>query len=1814
MNNRAKKIVSLFLALVMLVGMIPASSAKAAEDAGNSAVTSTKSENDFVLVDANDVATILVDGDEEEPVKRVVEDLQKDINSVTGKNAKIKESASGPVVIVGTLDNSAKIKEFIKNGTITKEEAAAIEGEWEAYLIKVVDKDTLVIAGSDNRGAIYGVYKISEEMGVSPWHYFADVPVQTKTEIYIPAGTVLTDKPDVQYRGLFINDEEKLYQWVNANPELAYKNASGTYQFGPAFYEKLFELILRLGGNYFWPAMHMVGFNNTPENIPVLQKYGVVFGTSHCDMLGRTNKHEWNSWCASKGYNLTLADWDYTVHKDKMIEYWTEGVNRHKDSDVQWTVGLRGNSDEPMIANNLQAYMTDAEKANPTDAQSVENAKTRVLIDAMKEQYKILKSVLGEKEAEKAFKVFVPYKEVLPLYNNQIFQDFLKSEECFEFTTMWCNDNHGMVRNTPNAEEREREGGNALYYHLSYWAPKDQSYMWMSSLPLATLGEELSKSWETGIQKAWILNVGDLKPAEGELDYFMRCGWDIDYTSNAIDFSTEWMLETFGNQVDLDTADEIADILNTFYHHSNVRKVEHMKLDVFEQTNFNEWDKRMATSQDLYDRAETVASVLAGDAKDAFYELVQSKINWTYFTNKMFYYADKSNLAYDQGKMASADTFSKLSVEADEDRKAEIEKYSTIVNGKWDGFIDPENYDQGNNFAGPPVTTQSPATSPAIKLGAAEMGAVVQGEEMPKTTASELTFSRYNHDGKFVDIFNKGAGEFGWTATASETWVKLSKESGTVYDEERIWVTVSDFDAAAGKTATITIAAGNVTKTINVVVENVEAGITDRYVEADGYVSMQAEHYTTKSDAGNKTWQFLENAGRGYDGDMMRTFDSDLGMVDEANISESTSPYLSYDFYLTSAGEFDLEVYRLPTLNATGKVRFAVSVDDKTPILVESTATDEGTSAQQNPQWAENLYHQIEKHIVELPSLSAGNHTLKLWMVDNFISIDKMVIYTNGIPESELGPDESYHSSYNAEFTESISTLDEINKTAATEKDLTEGWGTGNFVELGGKVSIEAEYAMENVLVNSSEVTADMGTYTLSHADVTLPEHLERNAWRFTQSDTGYGVYSPDLGDEWPTSNPDFRKASPELVYKIDFTTPGYYYVWARVRTVDYDGEGFYFSEDQKEFGGWISDYWTHNTDEKWTWVKVTKGDGSRFFVETANSTHSYHIWMREDGIAIDRIFMTLNPNEVPTDDTWSASLRRGSATEELFALSLENKKNEINKFSYPIGTTVGCYSQEKYTDLQNAIASADILAGQNEITEQQASSALAAIDTAHQALKNSLNLTDNGKTYLFYRDFEKDTAGNLFPFGLDTFKIDGSGDYQIVKEGEETFLRLTTGASAGNTQMIVPYNLPGIQQNERLVIEFKARMAECAAQDANLWVAMNGSDKPTVTTLMLNNDASKSIVVKKSGSESKNVGTFTSDTWKTYKVVVDMWQHHYDVYVDGQKVCTSYPYRTDFATENWLTGHRFGINNKANGSIDFDNIKVSIVEDPATLQVKLINDLNAKKTSMNLTSYTVGTAIGNYPQDKYTAVTTAINEAETLAQSDDITTAKATAALAKIDTAYAALVAARITEIELVKNDFESDTVGQLPSETAFRADTANTGTIQVAQETGNKFLKFATDSTKKMAQMYLDYSTSQMTDKVNQRLVVEFSARYYQNNSEDVNSWIAVKGDTYTKATTMLLAKTGSNSVESWVKTDSNSSKIATSVCGEWITYKIVVNFSTKKYDVYVNGSATAAVTDYDFRQSVDAFTGHRFGINNKASVQADFDDFRVTIKEVQ
>lgn len=1781
MKRKLKRLLSMLLAITMFAGNLSGLSLPV--EAAETSISTNGSSSDFPIVANGTAATIWVDSGEETPVTRVVNDLQADVNRVTGVTPTISNSStlpSGPVILVGTLDNSTQINKLISSGAITPSEVNSIKGQWEAYLIKVVDSKTMVILGSDNRGAIYGVYEVSEQMGVSSWYYFADVPIQTKTNVYMPAGISTTDMPDVKYRGIFINDEEKLNSWVvnKFNPE---NNGSGSM--GAAIYAKIFELILRLKGNYIWPAMHVNYFDNISENITTIRQYGVV--------LRKTISagDEWSSfkksYASANGLDAGTLYYDYTVNPEVVQAFWRQNIEKHKDSDVQWLLGMRGEGDEPFNYANLSDSKWDK---YGTDE---EGRRAGLLSEIIADQITMLEEILGKEKADAACKAILPYKEVLDLYNNEYFT----APE--DLTIIWCDENYGTVRRTPTEEDRAKYTG-GVYYHASYWAPANQSYMWMSSIPLSVMGEELNKCWNSGIQTIWVLNVGDIKPLEGEMDYFIRCGWDVEkYTTDSIGFHEEWMERNFGSGMSESTVEEVADILNIFYHHTNVRKVEHMSLDVFEQINYNEWDKRMKVYTDLYYRARTVANSMTSAQKTAFYELVQCKINWTYLTYKMYYYADKSTLAYDMGKMTAAQNYADLSVKVELQRKDEIEYYSEIASGKWDGLIDPENYS-------PPVTTQLPATSPTLELGETEMGVVVQGEEMPTDRKSTLTFTRYNQDGKFVDIFNKGAGNFIWSATADKNWVTISAASGTVKDEQRIWITVNDYDAAEGDTATVLIESNGKVKKIKVKVEERQAGIANCYVESDGYVSMQAENYTTKTDAAGMTWKVIKEAGRAFDGDMMQAYDPKLGLVDETNITSSTSPSMSYDFYLTSEGEFPLEIYRLPTMNAVpgGQLRFAVSVDDGEPVIVSSTAVDEGTTSNQNKQWVKNIFGGIEKHVITLPSLTSGKHTLKIWMVDNFITLDKMVIYTGGeVVTSELGPDESYHSQFNSTFDGSVSQMTRT-VTEQSVKDDTAGWGSGAFVESSGKVGIEAEYAMENVLEAKSEVTSDMYAYTVSKAaKASEVSGRVANEWRLTQSDTGLAMRVPDKGSGWSTAA-QFPTYSPELSYKINFSTTGTYYVWLRWRFIDNASDSIRGGLDNTvtdgEFTG--SGYYSYSKDEKWYWQKV-----ATMSVSTSGE-HVLNLWVREDGLSIDKIYMTTG-TETPTDSTFSVSSRTGTIARNELQATIEEKVASYDNVSYPLGDTLGCYDAVAYYTFKEKLEEVREFAYSGNVTETSSATALAELEAAYQALLESQVLTEYSTTYNAYRDFEDDEVGK-YPFGFEKQALTNGSTALIAEENGNKYLSVKTGSATGKANLFLPYiGEVSSGMGEKVVIEFDARFTG-TFQYANGAMIKNNVEKYAMVAAFENSNQVAEIRIQ-NGSTKTKVQNFVSGQWYSFKMVGDFTTSTYTVYIDGVEVATDYIFRD--ATGTKLTGHLLGIDGFSNGQMDYDDFSVKVIADGETVDMMAV--VEEERAKLAKYSYPLGNTVGCYSEDAYNALVSTLDNVKSVADSTTLTDSNIDTLLAEIAAAKKALDNSLILvdskdQKYSAYRDFENDIVGALVPYGIKDTKVQDGGAVSIVSENGNKFLRLTTDSDGGYANMYLPY-TGFATADANQNIVVEFSARF-NRELRYANAFIA-KNELDFAATTIAFDNTGGAHKVLAKKSASSSLTTAYFEYDTWHDYKMVINMEDQVYSIYMDGELT--LTDYPFRTTgTDLLIGHVFGIDGFGNGQVDFDDFKVMVVE--
>ena len=464
-----------------------------------------------LLINGNDKVEIYMDANDCRGVSYAANALVKDIRNVSGSQATITSNRKA-TILVGTIGHSAAIDQLVKQKRIN---GNLLKGKSEKFIITVVDNQ-LVIAGSDRRGTIYGIYELSQQMGVSPWYDWADVPVEHHDSIFVNRGTYTDGEPAVRYRGIFLNDEAPcLTSWV--------KNTYGTEYGDHRFYQRVFELILRLRGNMMWPAMWGWAFYaDDAENEKTADEMGVVMSTSHHEPIARNHQEYARN---RKGW----GPWNYQKNKANLQKFFREGIERMKGTEQIVTIGMRGDGDEAMSA----------------------EADTKLMTNIINDQRKIITDVTGKKASETP-QVWALYKEVLDYYDKG-----MKVPD--DVTLLLCDDNWGNVRRVPNAQERKHKGGWGLYYHVDYVGAPRNSKM-LNVTPVQNPWEQLTLAYENGIDRLWILNVGDLKPMEYPISQFMDMAWNPrKYDVNNITRHTrDWCAQQFGES----QADEAARILN----------------------------------------------------------------------------------------------------------------------------------------------------------------------------------------------------------------------------------------------------------------------------------------------------------------------------------------------------------------------------------------------------------------------------------------------------------------------------------------------------------------------------------------------------------------------------------------------------------------------------------------------------------------------------------------------------------------------------------------------------------------------------------------------------------------------------------------------------------------------------------------------------------------------------------------------------------------------------------------------------------------------------------------------------------------------------------------------------------------------------------------------------------------------------------------------------------------------------------------------------------------------------------------------------
>jgi len=912
----------------------------------------------FGLTVAGKPAPLYISADDYPGVIRALKDLQSDITSVTGTKPGLftRDMPSGKqVVLVGTIGKSLLIDGLIKNHKLN---VSDITGKWENFILQTIQNpmpgvsSALVIAGSDKRGTIFGIYDLSAQIGVSPWYWWADVPIKKEADLYVAPGRHTQGTPAVKYRGIFINDEAPAFSgWTK-------EKFGGVNHLA---YEKVFELILRLKGNYLWPAMWGNAFNDDDKADPVLaDEYGVVMGTSHHEPMDRAQQ-EW------KRYGT--GPWDYEKNADVLKAFWKKGIENMGSKETLVTIGMRGDGDMAMT----------------------EGSNVALLEKIVHDQRQIIADVTG-KDASKTPQMWALYKEVQDYYDKGM-------RVPDDVTLLLCDDNWGNIRKLPKLGEPKRTGGYGIYYHFDY-VGGPRNYKWLNTNPISKTWEQMHLAHEYGANQVWIVNVGDLKPMEFPISFFLDYAWNPDkIPANGLQKYTEqWAAQQFGEQY----AKQIAGILSKYTMYNGRRKPELLNQNTYSLTNYREFEIVAKDYNDLDDEAEQLYQKIPAQYKDAYFELVLHPVKACANLNQLYYTVAKNRLYAQQGRAATnqlADEAEKLFAN---DAKISAE-YNHLNGGKWNHMMDQTHI--GYTIWQQPTADTMPRVKRINVSEREAMGVAIEGSTAAWPMSQQMPilpqFNSAQQSKHYIEVFNRGVQPLVYTAKTDQSWVELSSKTGTVKLQENLTVSINWAKAPKGtSTANITIADQNGPPvTIALFASNMpELPDLKGFVEADGYIAMEAAHYTHVVNSNGIIWENIPGYGRTLSG--ITTFPVTV----KSQTPGGNSPHLQYQVNVTDTGKFKIEAYISPTIDFTNThgLHYAVSVDDEQPQIVD--ITPDNSEKAWGKSVADNIKILISSHHISKP----GVHTINYWMVDPAVVLQRLVLDFGGVQPSYLGPPESY--------------------------------------------------------------------------------------------------------------------------------------------------------------------------------------------------------------------------------------------------------------------------------------------------------------------------------------------------------------------------------------------------------------------------------------------------------------------------------------------------------------------------------------------------------------------------------------------------------------------------------------------------------------------------------------------------------------------------------------------------------------------------------------------------------------------------------------
>ncbi|KAI1840674.1 hypothetical protein JX266_013136 [Neoarthrinium moseri] len=926
-------------------------------------------------------------------------------------------SAGDTVIIAGTVGQSKIIDELVSNNKL---DVSGIQDGWESFVLKVVDNPfsgcpkAVVIAGSDPRGTIFGLYDISEQIGVSPWYFWADVPVrQNKNIWFLPDGKV-QGPPSVKYRGLFLNDEQPgLSGWVSWN----FKDTPYGDGYNRDFYPHVFELLLRLRANYLWPTLWGSMFEvDDPANQPLADAWEIVLGSSHTEPMMRA-QNEFGTFYINKG----LGPWAYNLNNKTIDTYFEYGAQRAKPyaRNSLWTMGMRGTGDTAIEGLGSQAIVN----------------MLQVLVE---HQRNIIEDVLDTNITDVP-QMWCLYKEVA-----SYFLDGLQVPD--DITLLWADDNWGNVRRVPIQNETARAGGAGVYYHFDY-VGDPRNYKWINTIQLEKTAEQMQLAYTHGADRIWIVNVGDLKSLELPISHFLDMAYDAEqWGVDKVDvWLSAWAAREFGS----DFAAETVDILTRYGMYAGRRKFELLEPQVYSVINYNEADAILEQWADLAADAQAVYDKLDPSYQAAFFEMVLHPVLGGKIVHQIQISAAR-NIVYANQHRSSANAVANDVLSYMNDDGNLTARWDDLLDGKWENIMDQTHFgydgywQQPMRNVGPALAFVQPgvtATAGAVGIAVEGLNASIPGDDKyHANSGNSLTLPSLDPYGpatRWFDVFSRGTVACDWTAQADKPWVKLSKHNGTVGPgngtDSRVYVSI-DWESAPQITnntaSTIKFTTncgrrgfgawyGAPTVQLPINLRTIPSNFSTGFVESDKYVSIEGPNYQriytpSNSTSSNITYHTLKNYGRTYGG-------VSLWPQNAQPVTPDSGPALEYDLYLfTNASNVNVTLYLSPTqnyLSDRNPLQFAVSMfpagsSQATPKTVRFIGDSIGLDMP--PSWGYAVgdsvwgHHPSHNTTTRWNVTQEGAYKLRVWGLAPSVIVQKVIVDLGGVRSSYLGPPESF--------------------------------------------------------------------------------------------------------------------------------------------------------------------------------------------------------------------------------------------------------------------------------------------------------------------------------------------------------------------------------------------------------------------------------------------------------------------------------------------------------------------------------------------------------------------------------------------------------------------------------------------------------------------------------------------------------------------------------------------------------------------------------------------------------------------------------------